>query len=343
MGLRLPQRRGGKLLYILLEVSLLLVTSLMGGLRLIGLWFVILMIRNCQFLARCNRLGVTMVAFGVLVALQIQRRQILDDSLLQWISSVNLERLVLAWILAYGFLLVFLQLLIDTLLSEYRNRQRLSKANLQIRQYAAQIEEMATAQERNRIAQEIHDALGHSLTALNVHLEAVTKLWQIDPVEANLLLSEAQQLARVALTDVRQSVSSLRSDPLTGLSLKDAIATLLKDVERTGQIQIQTDLSLDFPLSTELKTAIYRILQEALTNIIKHASATIVQLEIQAQGQLQVTLQDNGIGFDQNQNTTGFGLHSMLERTLAQGGKFGLVTAPGQGCQITLSFPLDNR
>ena len=346
MGLRLPQCRVSKLLYILLQITLQLVTASWGGLRFIGPWFMVLVIRNCQFLERRHHLAVTLIDFGVFFALQVQRRRALNGSpLLPILRSIPIKvgYLLLCWVLAYSLFLIFLQLLIDSLLSESRSRQRLGEANAQIRQYAAQVEELATVQERNRIARDIHDALGHSLTALNVHLEAVTKLWSVDAVEARFLLSEAQQLAQTALTDVRQSVSSLRSDPLAEVDLKDAIASLLTDFKRTHPIQIVTDLTMKRPIPTELKIAVYRVIQEALTNIVKHAEATIVTLTVQAQEDLLVTLQDNGIGFDLSQNTTGFGLQSMCERTYAQAGEFDMVTAPGKGCQITLSFPLAPR
>lgn len=343
MGLRFPQRSVSKFFYIMFEIALQLITASWGGLRFIGPWFMILVIRNCQFLERRNHLIVTLIDFGVFFALQVERRRALNSSpLLSILRSIPIKvgLLLLGWVIAYSLFLIFLQLLIDALLSESRNRQQLGKANIQIRQYAAQIESLATLQERNRIARDIHDSLGHSLTALNVHLEAVTKLWSIDPAEAKLLLSEAQQLAKTALADVRQSVTSLRADPLSDQSLEDAILSLLRDVERTGAVQITTNFKVEALVSAELKTVIYRIIQEALTNIVKHSRATQVSLKMQTLQQLQITIQDNGIGFDASQNTTGFGLQSMRERTLAQGGDFELVTQPKGGCQIKLSFPL---
>ena len=340
MGLHLPQRQGAKLLYILIEIGLLLVTSLVGGLRLIGLWFVIMVIRNSQFLQRPYRIGVMLLAFTVFVALQVQRRHTLNHLL--WLDLIpeQMPRLWLGWMLMYGLILVFLQLLVDTLLSEYDHRHRLSLANEQIRQYAAQVEVLATTQERNRIARDIHDALGHSLTALAVHLEAVHKLWPVDPAQARTLLSEAQELAQTALKDVRQSVATLRSPPLATQSLTEAIATLLQDLNRTHRFRITSDLAINSPVPPAVKTAVYRILQEALTNIVKHSGATSVTLKIQTQDMLQVLIQDNGVGFDLGQNASGFGLHSMRERALALNGSFAIDTAPNQGCQICLSFPL---
>lgn len=343
LGLRLPQRKHTQLLYVSLEVCLLLVTSLLGGLRLIGLWFVVIVIRNSQFLHRPYRLGVTVLAFGFYAALQFHRRNTLEG--LSW-SNLNQDQLQRLWIvgmLVYGLSLFILQVLVDTLLAEYNNRHQLSIANSQIREYASQIETLATSQERNRIAQDIHDALGHSLTALNIHLEAVEKLWPIDSAQAHALLKEAQQLATLALEDVRLSVSALRSDPLADLSLAEAIESLLEEIRRTQTVEIQTDIVINKIISSSVKIAVYRIMQEAFTNILKHADATIITLKVQNDMQLKVLIQDNGKGFEAGQNTTGFGLQSMQERAYALNGGFEIMTSPGRGCKILISIPLENK
>jgi signal transduction histidine kinase len=108
--------------------------------------------------------------------------------------------------------------------------EELAVANAQLREYTLRIEELATVQERNRIARDIHDSVGHALTVLNLHLEAALKLWQTDPESATEFLTEAKQLGSHALKEVRQSISTLRVDPLVGLSLPDAIADLVEDV-----------------------------------------------------------------------------------------------------------------
>jgi signal transduction histidine kinase len=90
-----------------------------------------------------------------------------------------------------------------------------------------------------------------------------------------------------------------------------------------------------------LATVIYRIIQEAITNICKYANATEVKIQLQASPtQLDLMIQDNGRGFQVNQNISGFGLQGMRERTLAQGGQFEIDSAPGAGCRITAKFTL---
>ncbi|MBV9388519.1 MAG: histidine kinase, partial [Chroococcidiopsidaceae cyanobacterium CP_BM_ER_R8_30] len=95
------------------------------------------------------------------------------------------------------------------------------------------------------------------------------------------------------------------------------------------------------PLSIETSTAVYRIVQEGLTNICKHAAATKVQIRLNATAtDLSLVIEDNGKGFRLDQNTTGFGLQGMRERTVVLGGRFDIESEPGAGCRITAHFPL---
>jgi signal transduction histidine kinase len=210
------------------------------------------------------------------------------------------------------------------------------------------VEELATLQERNRIARDIHDSLGHSLTIFNIHIAAALRLLQTEPVEAEALLLEAKQLGAQVLQDVRQSVSVLRADPLQGLSLAEAIATLVKDFQRTTgivpschlEIDLQNELLRQRPISAELNATLYRLIQESLTNIYKHAAAQEVEIRIhQNTTGIQAIVRDNGKGFDFDRHPAGFGLLGMKERTLAMAGELQVTTAPGQGCQIRAIFP----
>ena len=140
---------------------------------------------------------------------------------------------------------------------------------------------------------------------------------------------------------MRHSVSALRSDPLHNKSLDRAIAVLVENFQSTNDILPNYEINIEHPLSTEISTAVYRIIQESLTNISKHAKATAVTLKINTTAKnLKLIIQDNGKGFNLRQNTTGFGLKSIRERTLALGGKFNIKTTPDLGCKITVDIPL---
>ncbi len=132
----------------------------------------------------------------------------------------------------------------------------------------------------------------------------------------------------------------MRSDPLQGRLLEDAIATLLQEFQRTTGVQPEYQIQLSRPLSHQLSTVIYRIVQEGLTNICKHAQATAVQLHLRSQDSgLSLTLQDNGSGFQVAANRSGFGLQGMRERVLALGGELNITSDRGAGCQIVATFP----
>lgn len=340
MGLILPKNKQPiyKIVYTALEIALILFMSSGRSFRLFPLLCVILVIRNCFIFEGKPGLIVTGFAFVLFVLKQLER-------LNRWnmIPHVMQERLVFMFLssaLLFGLVLVFLQLLVSAVISEHNSRKKLAIAHEKLRQYALRIEDIATLQERNRISREIHDSLGHYLTALNLHLEAAWKLRESNPAEAMEFLADAKKLGSKSLEAVRQSVATLRSDPLQNLSLKEAIATLIEDFHKSSNLLPNTSINLYFPLPNDIKTAIYRIVQEALTNIAKYSKATEVKITISAETDLQLTIEDNGKGFNLDQNTTGFGLQGMRERALALGGKFKIVSAPENGCKIIAKFPL---
>lgn len=224
----------------------------------------------------------------------------------------------------------------------------LAKAEAELRRALQQeqalnqrIEELATLEERNRIARDIHDSLGHLLVGLNVQMETALALWQDNPDKAYKFLAKAKQLGSSALQATRESVSDLRSDPLQGRSLEAVIATLAQDFHRTTGIQPLCQIDLPQQPSHPVKTVVYRIVQEGLTNICKHANATMVRIQIQAIDKgLSLTLQDNGNGFQVDANRSGFGLQGMQERITALKGNLRITSEPGNGCCITASLPL---
>ncbi|MEB3292493.1 MAG: sensor histidine kinase [Synechococcales bacterium] len=251
-----------------------------------------------------------------------------------WLTSVVL-------LILFALLAIFIQASIEAILAERLSRQQLAIANEQLRSYALRVEDLATLQERNRIAREIHDSLGHSLTAFNLHLDAALRLFQSDPKEAQDLMREAKQLGSQALQDVRQSVTTLRSDPLQNQSLADSIQRLVEDFQRSTQVQPRVTIALSPEPSLPVKTALYRIVQESLTNIAKYAQASQVEISLQAPSptQIQLRIQDNGIGFLPEQTRSGFGLQGMRERAIALGGQWQVRSQPGQGCVIEVQVP----
>jgi signal transduction histidine kinase len=298
--------------------------------------------RNCTLFKGGIDIVVTIAIYSLYAITQLNR---LSNTFPAYTFPVRGIRLAwLSLLLLFGLMVVFLQMLVRVVLQERRGREQLAIANNQLRQYALKIEDQATLQERNRIAREIHDSLGHSLTAFNLHLEAVLRLFDTDPTEAKALLSEAKQIGSQALQDVRQSVSTLRSDLLQGRSLEAGLSLLMEDFQRSTSITPELRFQTKCNLPTSLNVAIYRIVQEALTNICKYARATEVEITIETlletKPSLQIKIRDNGEGFELNQTRTGFGLQGMQERTNALSGNIEILTMPQQGCQIIARFPI---
>jgi predicted ATPase/signal transduction histidine kinase/tRNA A-37 threonylcarbamoyl transferase component Bud32 len=227
--------------------------------------------------------------------------------------------------------------------------QALQQALQQERSLKQRIEEMAAIEERNRIAREIHDSLGHSLTALNVQLQAAASLLISDPTQAQSFLTQAQRLGKTAMQEVRQSVRTLRTDEQTEQPLEETIATLAEEFRQVTGITPTVDIHLTKSVGLSISKTIYRIVQEALTNISKYAKPTQVQIQLvtigdslrdgKAEG-VCLEIKDNGKGFCFEQTTSGFGLQGMQERIAALDGDFELTTAPGFGCQIKVKLPL---
>ncbi|MCT7949445.1 sensor histidine kinase [Ancylothrix sp. C2] len=348
MGLKLPvQKFSDKLGYTLLEFGLLFLNFWLdhrtGFFPMLGL---IIVIRACLMFQQAGRLIVTSLVFIAFLLMQFfgltasprpHHRPIpIPESIANTILTLKLNTVV-----TFGLTLLFMLLLVNALLAERESREKLLKANDQLRQYALRIEDQATLQERNRIAREIHDALGHALTAQSIQLENALLFLPPNAEKSEAFLREAKQLGSTALKEVRRSISTLRSNPLQGQSLDVAITKAVSEFRNNTNIEPECTIKLSQPIPTEISTALYRIVQESLTNIYKHSDATFVRIDLHNTAEaIFLQIEDNGKGFDPNVNSTGFGLQGMRERTTALTGKFFLTSESGKGCCIRVSIPL---
>ncbi|MEL6855259.1 MAG: sensor histidine kinase [Cyanobacteria bacterium J06560_2] len=353
MGLYLPARPIPKLGHTLGQFLLVLGSSatVLNDGRTFPLIYLILVIRGCLMYGLAGRLMLTGTAFVLFVGgLSLRLRSLSGigrrlppdarDRLQGLIMGLQLNFIIL-----FGLSLLLVVLLINALLTERQSQQRLQKANQTLRKSAQDIEKLAMDQERSRIARDIHDALGHSLTALNIQIESAAKLWEKDPARAQQFLVNAKRLGTQSLQEVRQSVAALRQDPLAGQSLESAIAHLIQDIQAnpTQNLAIAHKITLATPLPNTLKILLYRIVQESLTNIVKHAEASQVQLQLNGSAAIvTLTLEDNGKGFDIDQAKTGFGLQSMRDRAEAVSGTFTLNSS-SQGTRLQVSLPIQRR
>lgn len=249
--------------------------------------------------------------------------------------------------LTFSPAIVFVVIFTQLRLNEENARQKaeqltaeLAAANHQLAAYAAQATELATTHERNRLAREIHDNLGHYLTVVNVQIEAARLLMDSQPDRAKDALDKAQRLTQEGLTAVRQSVSTLRDSPVENRPLGDALATLVEESQSAG---ILTHLNIQGEprsLDTKTKLTLYRVVQEGLTNVRKHARASRVDLwlDYRQPQTVQLTIQDNGVGTAVSQHG-GFGLLGVRERVHQLGGEVQLETSPGHGFKLAVAVP----
>lgn len=362
MGWRLPFNAQPiyKVFYTFVEFAVMLLPSVIDQqIPVVPILGVIVIIRSCQLFQRTGRVVVVVLALLVLLQSPFFRSQpMLPTGFSLGQAAVLTEQLSCSSSLLQAFSIASLVLVIacilllfSTLIADQKSRKQLATAHQelaiaheQLRQYALQIEDQAALQERNRIAREIHDSIGHALTAQSIQLENALLFLQSDLDRARAFLVEARALGSQALKDVRHSVATLRSDPLHGKPVNDAVIGLLTDFASTTQITPNYLIQLAHTLTPEVSIALYRLVQEALTNIAKHAAATQVTIHIETtDSRLHLWIQDNGKGFNLAQNTTGFGLQGMRERITALGGHLHLTTQPGKGCMITAWIPLARR
>jgi signal transduction histidine kinase len=215
----------------------------------------------------------------------------------------------------------------------------LEQANVQLAAYATQAEELAMTQERNRLAREIHDNLGHYLTIVNVQIEAAKVVMDAEPERALDALSKAQELAQKGLTRVRESVAALRESPVSNRPLSEAIGSLVKEAQSTGIVTEFKVAGEPQSLENKVALALYRAAQEGLTNVRRHARASRVDilLDFQPTG-VRLEVKDNGVGAAET--TGGFGLLGIRERLQLLGGRLEISTGVGKGFCLMASVPV---
>ncbi|TAK12733.1 MAG: sensor histidine kinase [Anaerolineae bacterium] len=232
--------------------------------------------------------------------------------------------------------------LVVSLLARAQKNQRdeLTQANQQLRQFAATLEQLATSRERNRLSRELHDTLAHTLSALTVQLEALQTTWRKLPTKANRLIGAMLNQTRQGLQETRRALQDLRAAPLEELGLALAIQNLVEDVGIRNSLKTTVVLEpevLRVPQNTE--QSFYRVAQEALQNVVRHARADSVEVSlIQYDAQLELVVADNGIGFamEADANGDGLGLQMMRERAQLVGGKLEISSAHGAGTVVRL-------
>jgi two-component system NarL family sensor kinase len=202
---------------------------------------------------------------------------------------------------------------------------------------------LARSEERARLAREIHDTLAQGLTAIALHLESALRRLDSDPAGARARLDQALATTQDSLEEARRSVLDLRSAPLAGRPLDAALAALARGVTAETGVRVHLRLSALPPLPLRTEAELYRIAQEALTNVRRHAGAHTVELGLQAIGaRIRLSIRDDGQGFTPRAVPADrYGLLGMRERARLLGGHLRVSTRPGTGTRLTVTVPID--
>lgn len=214
----------------------------------------------------------------------------------------------------------------------------LQTANEQLKEYADMTERMAQTRERNRLAREIHDTLGHTLTGIATGLDACLALIEISPEQTKKQLLLLSKVSREGIKDIRRSVNELRPDALERLSLEVAIRKMVTDMSEVSDVRIYFETEekrLKFDEDEE--NAIYRVIQESITNAVRHGRAKTIWIRLKRMdGEILLTIRDDGVGCKEMKN--GFGTKHIKERIEMLRGT---VTFDGQhGFTVTAHIPI---
>jgi signal transduction histidine kinase len=261
----------------------------------------------------------------ILAASPLQREQ------LELMAHLLADRTLALLIIGY---------VVSRLAREQRDQNAsLERANTELGRYAMSLEHLGASRERNRVARELHDTLAHTLSAIALQLEAASTERTWDASKAEDRVRQAREMARSGLVDVRRALRELRACPIDDLGLVLALGTLGEQVaERTG-----ASLSVALPerpvdLPKEVEQGLYRIVQEALSNVERHAGAKQVRLELRIDaGAIELSVEDDGSGFERSELPGGtYGLLGLEERAALLGGTLSIRSAPGAGTSIRL-------
>ncbi len=319
--------------YIAVEILLFIIAVILG--IEFSVLFYFFLVKSCFLLNRREVLLTVALAgagymIGVAWSIPLTQTALAEIRSHNWEELYKPPAIFLGAFVEYMGISIFVILLGFVIVAERRSRQR-AEALTQ------EVETLAAALERSRIAREIHDSLGHSLTTLNVQLELALEMRQREPERASQAFSNAQLLASQCLEDVRRAVQTVRQQDF---NLKEALNALIERVKQNRSLTIHSQVNLPLlPLQTSHQ--LYCIVQEGFTNIQKHARASCVRLQSQVTpNSITLELEDDGQGFDPMLPHEGYGLRGMYERVQMLGGKLLIKSTVGQGTQIQVTVPL---
>lgn len=223
-------------------------------------------------------------------------------------------------------------------------QQQLIEANKQLRDYSEQVEILTAENERNRLARELHDSVTQTIFSMTLITRSTLILQERDSDQVKGKLGELQGLAQTALKEMRALVTQLRPLSISDDGLSPVLTKHIKELNRRNDINISLEIPTEaLWLSSIQQQEVFRIVQEALNNVTKHANAQEAWVKLdQSPSQLSITISDNGQGFEMNtlpENHQNFGLKSMQQRAEELKGTLTIESQPGTGTKVICSIP----
>ena len=238
-----------------------------------------------------------------------------------------------------------------------KQKAELEVAHRQLQEYTKRAEELAVLQERNRLARELHDAVTQTLFSASLIAEALPALWERDPETGQERLAMLRQMCRGALAEMRTLLLELRPSALVDTSLEDLLHQLGEAVTGREGVPVTVEVEGLCELPADLHVALYRIAQEALNNVVKHAKAGQVAVRLccvsrvpsssSREGgrpgmQVELVIRDDGRGFELDDvSPDHMGLGIMRERAVSVGAQLTIISQTGRGTQVTVIWPGD--
>lgn len=325
-----------RLCFLLLELVLVTGGCAAGLARFCFPLFMIVIAKACLLL---DRRGLFIVFAGA-VALQTisagYKLFLQNQDLMAHGVTLKAIGYLAAQTIVYNYVATALMVLVVMLTLSLQSEQ---KSRLETERLSREVESLATELERTRIAREIHDSLGHTLTSLNIQLDVARKLQQRDPERSNDALQLAKELASQSLTDVRMAVQSIRNT--ADFNFRDAIEALVAEMKQTKE-SLDVNLVLNVEqMPPSISYQLFRVIQESLTNVLKHADASVVTIELdQKEEKLQLRVTDNGCGLALSNINSGFGIRGMQERVESLHGTVAISAEADQGTTIEIMVPM---
>jgi signal transduction histidine kinase len=301
------------------------------------------------YLAKSPAILLAMLPIAGQAVVLLPRRLVYATCGVMWLALVLPMAIFGGWgpalVLGMFFLagIVFVLVITQLAVKEQRARAEverllaeLKEANDKLRAYADQVEELATLTERNRLAREIHDTLGHYLTVVIVQIEAAIAMKESDRERSLDSLRKAQGLAQKGLAEVRRSVTALRL-PGESRSLIDALKVLFEESRASGVAANFELRGTPRKLAPSAELTLYRAAQEGLTNVRKHSHTTSAKITLDyTHESVRLIVHDDGVGGDNMEQ--GFGLMGLRERVQLAGGEVRITTGVNQGFTLEINL-----